>query len=168
MGNKVELRTWSRADVPRLARLANEREIWDQVRDEFPHPFTERDAEAYVREARQDGVVVSRAIVCCGELAGSISIKRNDDIRRYSGAVSYWIGRGYRGKGIATAAITEITRYALDELGLNRLYAKVFATNAASIRALEKAGYSKEGELQSAVFKNGRFLNQVVYARTGR
>jgi ribosomal-protein-alanine N-acetyltransferase len=47
---------------------------------------------------------------------------------------------------------------------LERIYAHVFATNPASARVLEKAGYTFEGRLRRAVIKDGQVLDQLVYA----
>jgi len=44
-------------------------------------------------------------------------------------------------------------------------HAGVFEGNPASARLLEKAGYVLEGRLRKSVTKNGRTLDQFLYAR---
>ena len=56
------------------------------------------------------------------------------------------------------------TRHAFDELGLLRLFALPLADNVASVRVLEKAGYSAEGTLRSSCVKFGQPRNQALYA----
>ncbi len=46
------------------------------------------------------------------------------------------------------------------------LYATVFASNPASMRVLEKAGYVREAVLRRAVLKDGQVLDAVLYANT--
>ena len=48
---------------------------------------------------------------------------------------------------------------------LVRLYAHVFEWNPASARVLEKAGYRLEGRLHRSVVKDGRVIDQLMYAR---
>ena len=50
-------------------------------------------------------------------------------------------------------------------MGLNRIYAVPYVSNAASIRVLEKTGFSYEGRLRASVVKNGRILDQSLYAK---
>ena len=46
-----------------------------------------------------------------------------------------------------------------------RIYATVFEWNPASARILEKAGYILEGRLRKSVTKDGRTIDQLLYAR---
>ncbi len=98
-------------------------------------------------------------------VVGNITLEQKDDVRRRSALLSYWVGAEYRGRGIATHAVKEITRIAFGDLNLHRVYAKIHATNGASIKVLENAGYAHEGTFKDAVFKNGVFLDQVLYAK---
>lgn len=60
--------------------------------------------------------------------------------------VSYLIGaRDAWGHGYATEAIRGVSRFGFDQLGLNKLSAGVYAPNIGSARALENAGYRREG-----------------------
>jgi RimJ/RimL family protein N-acetyltransferase len=56
--------------------------------------------------------------------------------------ISYWIGKEYWGRGIATRALTEF----LDQYLVRPLYARVAKDNQASIRVLEKCGFMQFGE----------------------
>ncbi|MBO9520899.1 MAG: GNAT family N-acetyltransferase [Nocardioidaceae bacterium] len=65
-------------------------------------------------------------------------------------AVSPWA----RGRGIATAALDLLTRWALDA-GFLRLTLLIDTENVASQRVAEKAGYTYEGTHRSMPHKNG-------------
>lgn len=79
---------------------------------------------------------------------GSVSLLRLDwDQRR--GEVGYWMAPWARGRGIATAATGLLARWALAELGLERLELRIESGNAASLRVAAGAGFSRDGILRS-------------------
>ncbi|HJV69507.1 hypothetical protein [Ideonella sp.] len=43
------VRPWSEADKSELQRIANDREVWRSLTDQFPHPYTEADAAFWVQ-----------------------------------------------------------------------------------------------------------------------
>ncbi len=152
-------------DTESLAKNGNDKEIWLNMRNEFPYPFTSTDAEILITRAREKANTLVVAIANEQEAVGVISLLIHNDIRCHSGVLSYWIGREFWGQGIGTNAINTLTKYAFSRLGLIRVYAKVFSTNIGSIRALEKNGFHKEGHFKKGVFKEGEFIDQVLYAK---
>ncbi len=58
------------------------------------------------------------------------------------------------------------SEHALAELNLCRLYAPVFAWSTASMRVLENAGSARERILSRSAVKDGKIVDQVVYALT--
>lgn len=159
------LRSWTAQDAEVFQKYADNPKIWLNMRDEFPYPCRRQDAARLIAQAINSTDGLYLAIANDQEAVGSISLLIHDDIRRYSGVLSYWIGQPYWGKGLATAAIAGISNYALTELNLVRIYAKVFSMNRASIRALEKNGFKQEGYFCKGVYKAGQFLDQVLYAK---
>jgi RimJ/RimL family protein N-acetyltransferase len=63
-----------------------------------------------------------------------------------------------------TEVLKSLTPWAMQEFQLTRIYALPFATNTASCRVLEKAGYECEGRLRKAAIKDGQVLDQLLYA----
>ncbi len=64
--------------------------------------------------------------------------------------VSYFIGdRNAWGQGLATEAVSLVTRFGFERLGLNKCKAGVYSGNPGSCRVLEKVGYRKEGCLRN-------------------
>jgi RimJ/RimL family protein N-acetyltransferase len=94
------------------------------------------DRDAFERRwsrLRADETVINRAIVVDGEVAGTIGSWGDPGERE----VTYWIGRSYWGKGIATRALNAF-------LTVDRsrpLHARVAYDNFASLRVLEKCGF---------------------------
>ena len=70
----------------------------------------------------------------------------------------------YRNKGYITEAIKLIVGFAFNELKLNRISARLWENNLASIKVLKKNKFKKEGLLREMVFKAGKWQNDLVYA----
>lgn len=158
------IRSWRPGDEESLVREADNRNIWLTVRDRFPHPYTRAHADAWIARATSDRPETHFAIDLGGEAVGGIGLELQEDVARYSAELGYWLGETYWGRGIMTAAVSRFTEYAFHTFDLCRVYALVFETNPASRRVLERAGYTLEGRLRRAVYKNGRFLDQYLYA----
>jgi RimJ/RimL family protein N-acetyltransferase len=78
--------------------------------------------------------------------------------------IGYWLGKPYWGRGITTAALKGATPYACRQFGLTRVFAIPFVHNVGSIRALEKAGYVREGLMKQSAIKDGVVQDQYLYA----
>jgi RimJ/RimL family protein N-acetyltransferase len=102
--------------------------------------FPARNEEAFTAHWRKilaDEKVTTKTIVFEGEIAGNILAFERDGKRE----VGYWIGRDFWGKGLATKALAELL-----ELEAERpLYARVATANPASVRVLEKCGFTLLG-----------------------
>jgi RimJ/RimL family protein N-acetyltransferase len=57
-----------------------------------------------------------------------------------------------------------VFKYAFQELGLNRINAKILSINTASRRSGEKFGYTYEGTLRKAIFRNGEFHDVLLFS----
>jgi ribosomal-protein-alanine N-acetyltransferase len=158
------VRSFRADDAESLAHHANDHEIWINLRDRFPHPYTLADARAWIAHAVSNEEPPSFAIDVDGEVVGGIGLRLNDDVERISAEIGYWVGRAYWGRGIATDAVRAVTEHAFTTRDLTRVYALPFADNAASIRVLEKAGYVREGLLRRSAIKHGIVRDQLMYA----
>lgn len=90
--------------------------------------------DAHWAKTLADPANLVRAVVVDGEVAGNVCSFTRDGLRE----VGYWIGRAYCGRGVATAALSAY-------LSLERtrpLYAGVAKHNAASLRVLQKCGFT--------------------------
>jgi RimJ/RimL family protein N-acetyltransferase len=169
LAEQSKLRRWVQADAEALARLANNRKIWLNLRDRFPHPYTRADADGWIAHCEAEtGTPTQFAIDLDGEAIGGIGVEMKSDVHRLTAEIGYWIGEPYWGNGIASAAVVEMTRYAFAEFPLERLEALVFEWNPASRRVLEKAGYVLEGRLARCIVKDGRIGDGFLYAAISR
>lgn len=159
------VRDWHKDDASSLARYANNRKIWNNLRDAFPHPYSEEDAASYISRALQKNPGTVFAIATKSDAIGSIGLMPGQDVHRFTAELGYWLAEPFWGMGIMTEAVKALSEYALHELGFCRIYAEPYTTNPASARVLEKSGFVLEGTMRASVFKDDRVLDQFLYAR---
>jgi len=159
-----DVRSWRTSDADSLLRHANNRNIWLNLRDAFPHPYTKHDARAYIRSVRDRTPETTFAIAVADEAVGSIGFVLRSDVERVSAEIGYWLAEPFWGRGIATEALMALTRHAIATHALTRIYALPFAWNLASCRVLEKAGYILEARLRRSAIKDGQITDQMQYA----
>jgi ribosomal-protein-alanine N-acetyltransferase len=130
--NQLKLRAFRDSDSKRLAELCNNKRIWDNLRDYIPFPYTENNANDFIKYCQRENPQFTFAIEYNGEFVGTIGLVRQTDVYKLSAEIGYWIGEPYWGMGIATKAVRLITEYGFSTLGLVRIYAGVFDFNKAS------------------------------------
>lgn len=158
------VRSWRSADAEPLAHHANNRKIWINLRDAFPHPYTIHDAREFIRAIRSRAPETTFAIAVGDEPVGSIGFVLHRDVERVSAEIGYWLAEPFWGRGITTEALTAVTKFAIEQHGLTRIYAVPFAWNGPSCRVLEKAGYVLEARLRNSAVKDGTLTDQMQYA----
>jgi len=110
--------------------------------------------DAHWAKVRADPSITIRAIVVDGQLAGSVlSHSWFGDLE-----VSYWLGREYWGRGIATAALAAF----LQEQTLRPIFARAVHDNAGSIRVLHKCGFVEVGRDRGYAFARGMEVEEII------
>jgi [ribosomal protein S5]-alanine N-acetyltransferase len=158
------IREYAPGDTPALVRHADNRRIWLNLRDRFPHPYTAISAARWLEQVAIEKPTVSFAIAMPDELIGGIGFVLGSDVFRETAEIGYWLGEPFWNRGIATRAVRAFTDWGFADLALRRIFAGVFETNLASARVLEKCGYVCEGRLRKSVLKDGRVLDELLYA----
>lgn len=164
--SRCQVRSWRETDAASLAYHANNRRVWINLRDRFPHPYTPADAHAFIEAALTRTPETMFAIVVEAAAVGGIGFTLHDDVERVSAEIGYWLGESYWGRGIMTEALTAVTAYAIRAYDLTRVFAVPYEWNAASFRVLEKAGYVCEGRMRRSAVKDGQVVDQLLYAHT--
>jgi RimJ/RimL family protein N-acetyltransferase len=95
-----------------------------------------------------------QTVVCDGSVAGNIGCWEDSGEK----LIGYWIGREYWGKGVATAALSEFLKRMADR----PLVARVARHNAASIRVLEKCGFTSAGEEEFTLPDGARDVEYIM------
>ena len=160
------LREWQISDAASLAENANNINIWNNVRDALPHPYSEKDGREYIEMAMsQPKPATLFAIVVEEKAVGSIGIFLRTDVERISAELGYFIGEKYWNRGIMTDAVKEMVSYAFTAFPhLRKIYATPFDFNIASQKVLQKAGFEREAVLKQAAIKNGEIVDLHYYS----
>ena len=157
------LRPWREGDEPALAKYANNRNVWINLRGTFPHPYTMEDAAAWVQAQKDRDPQTEFAIANADEAIGAIGLRMHGDEGGQSAEIGYWLGEPFWGQGIATEAVRALIVYALEHFDPVRVQATVFEWNPASIRVLEKCGFAFEERLPWTDTKDGQTVDQLLY-----
>lgn len=152
-------------DRESIARAADNLRIWNCVRDHLPHPYTLADADAFIAGSMAQEPPTDFAIDIGGQAAGVIGMVRGSDVQRISAEVGFWLGEEFWGRGFATGVLTEFTRYLFSATDIVHLFATVFSFNHASMRVLEKSGFTPAGVLHRAAIKNGRIVDLHLFEK---
>ena len=163
LGNDCRIRSFRPDDAPALAQYTNNRKVWLNLRDAFPHPYKPEHAAAWIRMASRQYPEVSFAIA--SDASSTDEVIGGIDVNYRSSEIGYWLGEPFWGRGIATAALSTLSDYAFAHYDLIRLFAYVFEWNPAPMRVLEKAGYTYEGRLRKSATKDGKTVDQLLYAK---
>ena len=159
-----KLRPWTIDDLNSLVKFANNYNIAKNLMDVFPHPYTNEHGKAFIELAAKDSPASILAIEVNNEAAGAIGLHPQPDVYKKNAELGYWLAEPYWGKGIITNAIKEMVDYGFKNFDISRIYARPFGYNKASQRALEKAGFVLEARLDKTIFKNGQYLDELIYA----
>ena len=161
-----KVRSWRWQDRDSIVHHANNRNVWLNLRNRFPHPYTIDDAKAWLERVINHTPETNFAIAVDDEAVGGIGYILQVDVAYRSAEIGYWLGEEFWGRGLATNALKAVTDLAFMQHDICRLYAHVFEWNTASARVLEKAGYIVEGRLKKSVTKDGKTIDQLMYAIT--
>lgn len=164
--------------------LLNERTSMDRIRlrkikpsDASSYLECHRDNEAKrnfmsvpknIAEARREiknhkGVMF--AVIFNNQFAGFVHLELNDKPRyKHSAIIGFGINQKFRGHGIATKAVKMAVCYGFNKLKLKRISGMCRTFNKASARVMEKAGFKLEGILRKNKFKDGRYLDDMLWA----
>lgn len=162
----VRLRPWRNKDQKELATQANHYEIWRNLTDSFPYPYTQNDAEAWIELNLYQKPAENLAIVVNGKIAGGIGLVKKTGNWEKTAEIGYWLGAEFWGRGIGTKAVKKFTQYVFDTFpAIHRLEANVIAYNMASKRVLEKSGFSLEGVMKERFLKSEQLYDIWHYAK---
>lgn len=164
LNDQYLIRDFQLDDVNALVKYANNYNIFRWVKDNFPYPYSIRDAEQWITVSRNTNDGLNYAIANQRELIGGIGVKFKEDVYRYSWELGYWLGEPFWGKGIATEAVKVFTKYLFSHYNIRSITANVYEGNKASMKVLKKAGFKLDGVIRKAVFKEKIFWDLYVYS----
>jgi RimJ/RimL family protein N-acetyltransferase len=165
----VTLRQWGeKGDVAAITAACNDSAIAEFL-DLLPSPYTEADARVYIAHCREgwaDGTMTNFAIASeNGDAIGSIGVRWLEPDLGVA-EVGYWVAPDARGNGVCTRALRLVSRWVLEDCGIERLQLRADELNPASRKVAENAGFTEEGILRSSRFnpRQGRRVDFVMYS----
>jgi len=162
---KIKLRPLELSDIERLAEIANNRNISINLRDAFPFPYNIQDAQNFIQNCMKQNPTTTFAIEFEGVYVGNIGLQKGTDVYSKSAEIGYFLAEPFWNKGIITQAVNLATDYGFKTLDIIRIYSGVFEFNHSSQRVMEKCGYKREGLLKKAVIKDGKFYDEIRFAK---
>ena len=163
---ECKIRKWELSDAKNLAAALSNKKVQDKLRDGLPYPYTEKDGEDFISAmlSADENETFAFAVTVDNIAIGSVGVFRQSNIHRQTAELGYYIAEEYWGRGIMTEAVRQICAYVFDKSDIIRIYAEPFASNIASCRVLEKAGFQYEGTLRSNAVKNGAVADMKMYS----
>jgi [ribosomal protein S5]-alanine N-acetyltransferase len=168
---RVSLRTPQMSDYPAWAELrAASRDFltpWEPLwaADELSRSSYRRRVRHYLRDLREDmGYALFIFSTADGALVGGLTLC---NVRRgvtQACTLGYWIGAPYARQGYMTAAVRAVIPFVFDSLELHRLEAACLPSNMASIKLLERTGFTHEGLARRYLRINGVWQDHLLYA----
>jgi RimJ/RimL family protein N-acetyltransferase len=164
---KFILRELQMSDAESLAENANNINIWNNLFDIFPHPYSIEDAKEFIeKKLEKPKPTTDFAIVVDEKVVGGISIILQENVNlRIVAEIGFWLGEKYWNRGIMSEAIKQIAEYAFTTFPhLRKIYANVFDFNIGSQKVLQKAGFEREAILKQGAIKNGKVIDLHYYS----
>ena len=167
--NNISISSFQAADAPAIYYCMQDKTISENTL-RIPWPYTMDDAHTWLSENEkfeaEQGYKKNYAIRDAnGLLMGGIGIHFNYGREADKSEFGYWLGKDYRNKGVITEAIKQFCALAKEVFKIKTLEAHVFSTNAASMRALLKAGFTQTAILPAYYNKDGAILDAIKFER---
>jgi RimJ/RimL family protein N-acetyltransferase len=157
-GETVTLHPIEAEDAAYLAALLNDPEVRQGI--VHSHPMSEGDEREWIENVDETSPTL---LICVdGDPVGNVGL--DAVVERWGkGEIGYLIEPDAWNQGYATDAVGTFVRYLFDELRFEKLVARVFETNPASARVLEKVGFEHEGTSRGHAFLDGERVDLESY-----
>ncbi len=168
---RLTLRWPEMSDAPRLVELLGEPSVSRNI-PRIKYPYTRKMADKFLRQVRKPRynasfgrgydfmIEMDGAVVGCCHLSWNLKERR--------AFFGYWVGKQYRGQGIATEVSKGLVDFAFARLGAERVWAMAFSHNEKSRHVLEKAGLKQEALLRRIGVFWGRWRDDACYGMLRR
>ena len=138
---QFKLRSWDLNDLESLVKHANNYNIAKNLTNQFPHPYTKENGEAFITMAIKSDPLTIFAIEINGQAAGGIGLHLQQDIHCKNAELG----------GFKTFEI-------------DRIFARPFGNNLGSQKVLTKSGFILEGKFEKTIYKFGEYQDELIYA----
>lgn len=160
-GKKVLLRAIEREDLEFLRKMMNDENLEKYVVG-WSLPISKYEQEKWFEKQVGDKDNLKFIAEVDGEPIGLATITNIDWKNRKACHGVKLYSDDVKGKGYGTDIVKTIMKYAFEELQINKLYSTILEYNEASLRLYKKCGWEQEGVLKESVYKNNRYINEIV------
>ncbi len=165
IGKRVRLRGIERSDIPRFVEWLNDPEVAQGLSLVLPLSTTQEETwfdnlRNTPKEEHPMGIEVHTPNGWM--LVGNLSLM-NINWRNRLAEVGIFIGeKRFWNQGYGHDAMVLMLRHAFSNLGLNRVFLRVFETNPRAVHSYEKAGFVHEGRMRQAQYQDGKFVDVLL------
>lgn len=165
-GKRVRLRAIEREDIPTFVRWLNDREVTQYllVNSPFSKAMEEQWFEGQLKRPSHEGQVLAIEARVGDQWLhiGNTGIHQVDAVNR-TGEFGILIGeKTYWNQGFGGEATRLALQHGFDDLNLHRIFLRVYANNPRAIACYKAAGFLQEGTLREAIYKNGKYIDEIV------
>ena len=160
---RLVLRTSTPNDLYSLMKYGNNKNIAKNMRDRFPHPYTNEAGLHFIKLFEKENPQKVFVIEYNGEVIGATGIFPQEDVYHKNAEFGYWIAEPFWNKGLGTEAAKAMIDYGFKTFPIERIYASVFSGNDASKKIMSKLGLKHEATFHHSVFKFGEFRDEDFY-----
>src|SRR6266704_2250493 len=149
---------WTRSIGAGVREIRMEKEI-PQTTEILLRDVTETDLPIFVEHWKRilnDDTVVVKTIVFEGNVVGSVATFVDKEFGKPE--ITYWIGKEYWGMGLATQALSKLLR----DIRVRPIYGRAAKDNVASIRVMEKCGFTISGYSKGFANARAKEIEEVI------
>jgi len=165
LGERVRLRAMEREDLPRFVLWLNDPEVRQGILIAIPLSMSQEEqwfSHMLERPSEEQPLVIEIKTPEGWKAIGNISF-HTVDWRERSTEVGIVIGeKSFWNQGYGRDAMQLMLRHGFNNLNLNRIFLRVYASNPRAIRSYEKAGFVHEGRLRQAHFQDGQYVDVLI------
>jgi RimJ/RimL family protein N-acetyltransferase len=159
-GKKVNLRPFSKEDVPTITRWINDPEVREFVAATFPQ--TEKQEEEWVGKIGSNNSDIVLVIETKdGKPIGLMGMHKINWVYRTTTTGAIIGEKDYWGKGYGTDAKMQVLNYCFNTLNIHKVCSSVIAYNERSLKYSLHCGYKIEGCRRKQIFKNGEYWDEI-------
>jgi RimJ/RimL family protein N-acetyltransferase len=163
-GQDISLRSLELSDLDDLWHWFADREVVRYSLSLWLFPYSRHETQTWLEKTLTDKHTLTLGIVerTSGALIGIAGIASMSLINR-SGEYFILIGNKESwSKGYGTEVTKLIVEYGFATLNLHRIALTVSEVNSAGVKAYERAGFTREGVLRQACYRDGQYHDKIV------
>ncbi|SKB05106.1 GNAT family N-acetyltransferase [Aeromicrobium choanae] len=147
----IGVRPLTRRDASTWARLRAENLEWlspweaTLPRGEGTVPDSYGATIAALRRKAREGLAMPFAVTWAGDMVGQVTVSGITRGSALWASIGYWVARSHAGKGVTPTAVALVCDHLFTKAGLHRIEISIRPENAASLRVVEKLGFTEFG-----------------------